>query len=48
LSKWRFAPLGDEWMEGDTGNYWGKRMAKLRDQHPKPSAVSKRIGWSKP
>jgi hypothetical protein len=21
LSKWRFAPVGDKWFEGDTGTY---------------------------
>ena len=29
LSKWRFAPSGDESFQGETGDYWGKRMAEL-------------------
>jgi hypothetical protein len=44
LSKWRFAPVGDKWMEGETGDYWGKRMAELRNT-VNHSAISKRIGW---
>jgi len=34
LSKWRFAPTGDPWFQGETGDYWGKRMAQLRDENP--------------
>lgn len=31
LSRWRFAPCGDPWFQGETGVYWGKRVAELRD-----------------
>ena len=36
LSKWRFAPIGDPWFQGETGDYWGKRMKELRDSGAKP------------
>jgi len=46
LSKWRFAPNGDEWMQGETGKYWGERMAKLRDEdHAQAVRNSKEMGW---
>lgn len=50
LSRWRFAPIGDPWFQGETGDYWGKRMAELRDapggggQHV---VASKSLGWSR-
>ena len=31
LSHWRFAPVGDPWFQGETGEYWGTRMKELRD-----------------
>ena len=33
LSHWRFAPVGDKWFQGETGKYWGERMAELRSQN---------------
>ncbi len=48
LSRWRFAPSGDKWFQGETGDYWGKRMAELRDADPDAAvAASKNIGWGK-
>lgn len=48
LSRWRFAPTGDPWFQGETGDYWGDRMAFLRDQdNAAHVAASKRIGWNK-
>jgi hypothetical protein len=47
LRKWRFAPAGEPWFQGETGDYWAKRMAELREQHPDPVGVSKRIGWGR-
>jgi len=47
LSKWRFAPIGDPWFQGETGEYWSKRMAELRKQpggNEKHIAISKAIG----
>jgi len=46
LSRWRNAPIGDTWFQGETGEYWGKRMAEMRDADPGGAvAASKRIGW---
>lgn len=48
LSRWRSAPVGDEWFQGETGEYWSQRMKKLRaepggdDRHV---SASKGIGW---
>lgn len=46
LSRWRFAPSGDPWFQGDTGQYWAKRMAELRDTVDHV-AISKMIGWER-
>ena len=32
LSHWRFAPVGDPWFEGETGEYWAKRLAEKRQE----------------
>ncbi len=46
LSRWRNAPVGDTWFQGETGKYWSKRMAKLRGKDPGGAvADSKSIGW---
>ena len=48
LSRWRNAPAGDAWFQGETGEYWGKRMAEMRDADPGGAvAASKRIGWER-
>ena len=47
LSGWRFAPAGDLWFQGETGKYWGERMAKLRDQGADHVGASKSLGWEK-
>jgi len=47
LQGWRYASVGDPWFQGETGKYWGERMAKLRDENPgKAVANSKAIGWN--
>ena len=46
LRRWRFAPVGDPWFQGETGKYWGDRMAELRKTSDHVGA-SKRIGWEK-
>ncbi|KKN87461.1 hypothetical protein LCGC14_0259160 [marine sediment metagenome] len=47
LRKWRFAPSGDPWFQGETGDYWGERITELRAKSPGGYvAASKRIGWS--
>ena len=45
LRKWRFAPCGDPWFQGETGDYWGQRMAELREQGVDTVGASKRVGW---
>lgn len=30
LRRWRFAPIGDPWFSGETGNYWKERMSYLK------------------
>ena len=45
LSHNRFAPAGDPWFQGETGKYWLKRMAEMRDKDPNPVGVSKSLGW---
>lgn len=50
LSRWRFAPVGDKWFQGETGDYWGKRMAELRAQpggDGRHVAASKSLGWER-
>ena len=47
LRRWRFAPAGDPWFQSETGEYWIKRMAELRDQGADHVATSKAIGWEK-
>ena len=45
LSHWRFAPAGDPWFQGETGDYWGKRMAEMRNAGADHVGASKKIGW---
>lgn len=46
LRHWRFAKAGDPWFQGETGDYWAKRMAELRTKDPEAyTSASKRIGW---
>jgi len=46
LRRWRNAPAGDPWFQGETGKYWGERMKELRSADPEDHvAASKRIGW---
>lgn len=45
LSHWRFASIGDPWFQGETGDYWAKRMKDLRNVNH--SQVSKSIGWDR-
>jgi hypothetical protein len=47
LERWRFAPVGDPWFQGETGEYWGKRMGELRSQLSDNGVqTSKDIGFS--
>ena len=47
LSRWRFAPSGDRWFQGETGDYWGSVMNKRKEEIGQDEAVriSKDIGW---
>ena len=45
LSHWRHAPPGAPWFEGETGDYWYKRMKLLRDKGANHVSASKKIGW---
>ena len=46
LSLWRFAPVGDPWFQGETGDYWGKRINELKAADPNGAVTaSKQIGW---
>ena len=45
LSKWRFAPAGDPYFQGETGDYYKKVMCEKRDANPAAAvSASKRIG----
>lgn len=47
LRKWRYAKPGDEMMQGETGDYWGKIMFALRDKDISAwVAASKSVGWN--
>lgn len=45
LSHWRFAQVGDPWFQGETGEYWKKRMQELRDNGTDHVRTSKKLGW---
>lgn len=48
LSEWRFAPLGAEPFQGESGDYWANRMSELRSEpggNERHVAASKKIGW---
>ena len=47
LRRWRYAPVGDPWFEGETGGYWGERMKELRANGADHVGASKAIGWDK-
>ena len=41
-AKWRFAKIGDPLLQGDTGEYFSKR---LKEKGGFTSEISKRLGW---
>ena len=47
LSHWRFAPSGNPWFQGETGDYWGSVMNKRKEEigPEKATQISKDIGW---
>jgi len=46
LRKWRFAPIGDPYFQGETGDYYSKVM-KEKKQNCDHVQASKKIGWKK-
>lgn len=44
LRRWRTAQMGDVMFQGESGEYWSKRMAELQSSADHVGA-SKRIGW---
>jgi hypothetical protein len=48
LDRIRFAPAGDPWFQGETGDYWLKRYSALKNADPGAAvAASKTLGWEK-
>lgn len=47
LRKWRFAPSGDKFFQGEIGIYYSEVMAKkkIKVGHDNAVAASKRIEW---
>lgn len=50
LNKWRFAAIGDESFQGESGEYYSKVMHEKKNAltHGDQVANSKRVGWDKP
>ncbi len=42
--RWRFSPVGDPMLQGETGDYFQKRFTELGGFSPE---ISKAIGWEK-
>lgn len=46
LRYWRFAPLGDSLLQGESGEYFSKRMFSLAEADPASWVqASKAVGW---
>lgn len=42
----RFAPIGDQMFQGESGEYWMKRLAEVRRQDNEAYVrASKQMGW---
>ena len=44
----RFSPSGSPWFQGETGEYWYKRMREMREApggNEMHTRVSKELGW---
>lgn len=49
MKHWRFAPIGDPWLQGEVGQYWGQRIGQLRAENNDAYVqTSKAIGWDRP
>ena len=45
LGRWRGAPAGDPWFQGETGQYWEKRMDYMKARDPSGAVrASKSLG----
>jgi len=49
LRRWRFAPVGDPFFQGDTGDYYAEALRRKKEEVGDDAAVSasKSIGWDK-
>lgn len=49
LEKWRFAPTGDPFFQGEIGKFYSTTMAAKRQEIglDMASRISKRVGWDK-
>lgn len=47
LSRWRFAPVGSPWFQGEVGIYYEEVMRKKRQEvgSEEHTRTSKSIGW---
>lgn len=47
LSRWRFAPVGSPWFQGEIGDYFAKVMREKRKHisDAEHSGISKTLGW---
>jgi hypothetical protein len=46
LYRWRFAKSGDPLLQGEAGEYLGKRILEVRDElGPRWATLSKEVGW---
>jgi len=47
LTRWRFAPSGSPWFQGEVGKYYEEVMSKRKAEVGEAAAVqaSKNIGW---
>ena len=43
LIGWRYANAGNEMFEGDSGEYWYKRMQEIKPLNH--ATISKQVGW---
>lgn len=49
LAKWRFAPVGDPFFQGEVGEYYTQVMKRKRNElsPAEHTAASKQIGWER-
>ena len=47
LARWRFAGIGDQMFQSETGDYYAKVMHQKRDalSHEDQVSASKSVGW---